>query len=82
MMCLAIPMQVIAITGHLARCVAKGIERDVSLFLLQGESIGEGDFVLVHVGYAIQKITVAEADSMWELFDAMLAQEDAVTADA
>ena len=38
--CLGIPMQVVAIDGYLARCTAKGVERDVSLFLLQDELAG------------------------------------------
>ena len=37
-MCLGIPMQVVAIDGYLARCSAKGVERDVSLFLLQEQT--------------------------------------------
>lgn len=76
-MCLGIPMEVIAVDGYLARCSAQGIERDVSLFLLQDEPIGTGDFVMVHVGYAIQKMTAQEARSAWELFDEVLAAEGA-----
>jgi hydrogenase expression/formation protein HypC len=76
-MCLAIPMQVRSVAGFSARCEAKGIERDVSLFMLQGEAVGEGDFVLVHVGYAIQKIDPQDASSRWELLDEMLAATDA-----
>ena len=59
-MCLAIPMKVMAFDGFQARCSAQGIEREVSLFLLQDEPISVGDFVLVHVGYAIQKMIRAE----------------------
>jgi hydrogenase expression/formation protein HypC len=76
-MCLGIPMQVIAVDGYLARCSAQGIERDVSLFLLQDEPVANGDFVMVHVGYAIQKMTAQEARSAWELFDEVLAAEGA-----
>lgn len=76
-MCLGIPMQVIAVDGYLARCSAQGIERDVSLFLLQDEPIAAGDFVMVHVGYAIQKMTPQDARSAWELFDQVLAAEGA-----
>lgn len=71
-MCLAIPMQIIEIDGYNARCEAKGVQREVSLFMLQDEPIELGDFVLVHVGYAIQKISAQEARSSWELFDQML----------
>jgi len=65
-------MQVIAIDGFNARCAAKGIERDVSLFMLQQEPVVPGDFVMVHVGYAIQKVTPQEARSAWELYDEAL----------
>ncbi len=76
-MCLAIPMQITNINGYNARCAAKGVERDVSLFLLQGEMLQEGDYVLIHVGYAIQKISEQEAQSTWELLDQMLDEETA-----
>jgi hydrogenase expression/formation protein HypC len=76
-MCLGIPMQVIAVDGYLARCSAQGIEREVSLFLLQDEPVASGDFVMVHVGYAIQKMTAQQARSAWELYDEVLAAEGA-----
>lgn len=75
-MCLGIPMEVVEITGYTARCQAKGVERDVNLFLMQDEPIARGDFVMVHVGYAIQKISETDARSAWELYDQMLAAED------
>ncbi len=75
-MCLAVPMQITKIEGYNAHCVTKGIERDVSLFLLQDETIKEGDYLLIHVGYAIQKISVEEAMSTWELLDQMLAEDE------
>ena len=74
-MCLGIPMEVVAIEGFVARCSAKGVERDVSLFLLQDERPSIGEFVMVHVGYAIQKMTPQEARSAWELYDEVLAAE-------
>ncbi len=77
-MCLGIPMQVKSIDQYQAICEAKGIERDVSLFMLQDEDIRPGDFVVVHVGYAIQKISQQEAQSAWEVYDQMLAAEDAL----
>jgi hydrogenase expression/formation protein HypC len=71
-MCLAIPMQIESVNGFVARCQAKGIYRDVSLFMMQDEPPQTGDFVMVHVGYAIQKVTESEARSAWELFDQIL----------
>ena len=74
-MCLAVPMQIRQIEGAVARCSARGVEREVSLFLLQDEVPGEGDWVLVHVGYAIQTITRDHARSAWALLDEMLAHD-------
>ncbi len=74
-MCLGIPMEIVAIDGYLARCRAKGVEREVSLFLLQDEPLAAGDFVMVHVGYALQKMSPLEARSAWELYDEILAAE-------
>ncbi len=74
-MCLGIPMQIVAIDGFNAHCAAKGVAREVSLYLLQGELLAIGDFVMVHVGYAIQKMNEQEARSAWEVYDEMLAAE-------
>lgn len=74
-MCLGIPMQIVEIDGYTACCTAKGVMREVSLFLLQDEPLAVGDYVIVHVGYAIQKMTEQEAQSTWELLDEMLALE-------
>jgi hydrogenase expression/formation protein HypC len=62
-------MKVRSVDGFNAVCEAKGIEREVSLFMLQGDEVAAGDHVLVHVGYAIQKVSEEEARSAWELFD-------------
>lgn len=72
-MCLGIPMQIIEIDGFNALCEAKGVRREASLYLLQGEEVALGDFVMVHVGYAIQKMSESDARSAWELHDEMLA---------
>ena len=74
-MCLAVPMQVKTIDEFQCVCEARGIEREVSLFMLQGEDVALGDFVLVHVGYAIQKVSEEEAANSWELFDEILAAD-------
>lgn len=74
-MCLAIPMQIKHIDGFQALCEAKGVERDVSLFMLQDEPLAAGDHVLVHVGYAIQRVSAEEAQAAWVLFDEILAAE-------
>jgi len=73
--CLAIPMQVVQIEGQMARCTARGVEREVSLFLLPTGSVAPGDWLVVHVGYAIQKMTQQAASTTWEMLDGMLAAE-------
>jgi hydrogenase expression/formation protein HypC len=65
-------MQIESIDGFQCRCVARGIEREVSLFLLQGEELTVGDHVLVHVGYAIQKVSAQDAADSWEMLDEVL----------
>lgn len=71
-MCLGIPMKIKSIEGFTARCEAKGVERDVSLFMMQEDKLEIDDFVVVHVGYAIQKISPQDAQTAWELYDQML----------
>ena len=80
-MCLGIPMKILEINQFMARCEAKGIERDVSLFMLQDEPAQVGDYVVVHVGYAIQKMSEAEAISAWQVYDEMLSLEDQTQVD-
>jgi len=74
-MCLAVPMKITSIDGFDCTCEAKGIERQVSLFMMQGEPLEQGDHILVHVGYAIQKVSEQEAADSWALFDEILAAE-------
>ena len=77
-MCLGVPMRIEEIDGFIARCSARGIERQVNLFLMQHEDLVPGDLVMVHVGNAIQKMTEEEARSAWEVYDEILAAEDAL----
>lgn len=76
-MCLGIPMTIKEIDGYNARCEAKGVERTVSLFMMQDEELKVGDIVMIHIGYALQKMTEEEARSAWELYDEILAAEQA-----
>lgn len=65
-MCLAVPGQVLALVDEereLARVDVVGIQRNVNIGLLTGEAggVGPGDWVLIHVGFAISKIDEEEA---------------------
>jgi len=71
-MCLGIPMQIETIDGFVARCTAKGVTRNVNVFLMQDETLMPGDYVMVHVGYAITKISPTLAQSAWALHDEMM----------
>ena len=64
-MCLGIPGQVVEITdpeAHLAMVDVNGIKRTISVRLLAADGPGVGDWVLVHVGFAMAKIDQREAD--------------------
>lgn len=75
-MCLTIPMCVVQVDGLMARCEAKGVQREASLLLLQHEAVAVGDMVLVHLGYAVQKVSHDEAAQAWALYDELLATVD------
>ena len=72
-MCIGIPMQVTEKRGMLAPSEAKGVRREISLHLLTPEEVAIGDYVIVHVGYAIEKVDPVEAQKTWALFDEYLA---------
>ena len=80
-MCLAVPMRITSVDGFRCTCEARGIEREVSLFMLQDETLRPGDHVLVHVGYAIQKVSDEDARASWALFEEMFAAEDVAAAE-
>jgi hydrogenase expression/formation protein HypC len=64
-MCLGIPGQVVEIVdadNHLAKVDVNGIKRTISVRLLAKDNLLAGDWVLVHVGFAMAKIDQREAD--------------------
>lgn len=66
-MCLAIPMRVAELLeGERARVEAGGVENAVSLALVDGVTVG--DYVIVHVGFAIARLDAAEAEKTLALF--------------
>jgi hydrogenase expression/formation protein HypC len=58
-MCLAIPSRIVEINNNMGIIDVDGVRREASLLLL--ENPGVGDYVIVHAGFAIQKIDEAEA---------------------
>jgi hydrogenase expression/formation protein HypC len=79
-MCLAIPMRVVHVNQLIAQCEARGVGREVSLFLLPEGSVAVGDHVLVHVGYAIQALSQSDAAASWDLFDTITEDQDRLDA--
>jgi hydrogenase expression/formation protein HypC len=66
-MCLALPAQIIAIdaTSQEATVALANIRKRISIALIEDPQIG--DFVLVHVGYALHKISAEEAERTLQL---------------
>lgn len=58
-MCLAIPSKITAINGEMATIDVDGVRREASLMLLEAADVG--DYVIVHAGFAIQKLDEAAA---------------------
>jgi len=58
-MCLGVPMQVKSIADEVAVCEIDGVQREASLMML--DNVQVGDYVLIHAGFAIEKIDEAEA---------------------
>lgn len=74
-MCLGIPGQIVSITEHqLAEVDFSGVRREVSLMLCPEAQVG--DYVLVHVGFAIQRLEEEEALETLKLFDEFLEGSD------
>lgn len=66
-MCLAIPVKVVELLpGEMARVDAGGVRKEVSLALVDG--VQPGDYVILHVGYALQKLDPEEAERTLALF--------------
>ena len=64
-MCLSVPARVELIKGSEAKVAISGTRLNVSLDLL--DNVKPGDYVLVHAGYAIQKIDEKEAKKTLDL---------------
>lgn len=58
-MCLAIPSKIVEIRDQMSVIDVDGVRREASLMLL--EDVKVGDYVMVHAGFAIQKIDATEA---------------------
>jgi len=76
-MCLAIPGQIVSLgpEPHLAVVEISKVRRQVNVDLLQGEALAAGDWVLIHVGFAMTRISDREAVEQLRLL-AMLGEDE------
>ena len=65
-MCIAVPLEVVEIRGDIALARYGNSTREVHLDLLEG--VSTGDYVLVHAGFAIEKLNKEEAEKTLSLF--------------
>ena len=71
-MCVGVPMQIVEINYPSGIAEAKGVKRKIGLQLLPEDSLQIGDHVIIHVGFAIEKIDRKHADEIWEYLDEIL----------
>jgi len=64
-MCLAIPAKVISVDGNSARVTIEDVEYIASLLLI--DDVKPGDFIMLHAGFAIEKVDQAEAEETLQL---------------
>jgi hydrogenase expression/formation protein HypC len=65
-MCIAVPLEVVEIRGDIALARFGNSTREVHLDLVEG--VSAGDFILVHAGFAIEKLNKEEAEKTLTLF--------------
>lgn len=77
-MCLAIPGRIIDFSEehHFATVDVSGVRRKVNVDLLRDEGVAKDDWVLIHVGFAMSKISEEEAQEQLDLL-AMMGEADA-----
>ncbi len=69
-MCVAVPSKIISIDDQLAIIDVQGAQRQVNLMLLP-EPAEVGEYVLVHAGFAIQKLDPEAGEETLKLFELM-----------
>ena len=73
-MCLAIPVRVVKVgAGDTAIVDLGGVQKEISIALL--DDVAVGDYVILHVGYALSKLDPEEAEKTLALFAEMNAAE-------
>ncbi|MCK5286661.1 MAG: HypC/HybG/HupF family hydrogenase formation chaperone [Thermodesulfovibrionia bacterium] len=71
-MCVGVPMKMVEINYPSGIAEAKGVKRNVGLQLIPEIEVKIGDYVIIHVGFAIEKVDKKDADEIWETLDEIL----------
>lgn len=66
-MCLAVPMKIKVIKGEFAEAQAGGLGRTVNIQMLPG--LKPGDYVMVHAGFAIERVNPEKAKETLDIID-------------
>jgi hydrogenase expression/formation protein HypC len=69
-------MKIIEINYPSGIAEARGVTRNVGLQLIPENKINVGDYVIIHVGFAIEKVDKSIADEIWDTFDEILSVMD------
>ena len=80
-MCLSIPGQVVELDAEqplLAKVDVAGVRRNVNIGLLDDQSVHPGDWVLIHVGFAMSKIEESQAQDQLRMLRALGEDELAI----
>jgi len=75
-MCMGVPMQLVEIDYPSGVAEAKGVKREIGLQLMPENTLQIGDHVIVHVGFAIEKVDKQLADEIWKTLDEVLQMMD------
>lgn len=75
-MCLAVPSKIVEIDGYTATVDVMGLKKKISVMLLPEEP-KIGDYVLVHAGFAINKIETTEAEQALKLYEEIIKDMEA-----
>ncbi len=70
-MCLAVPMRLVEIKGRDAVVEIGGVRRTINLALLSPEDLEIGDYLIVHAGFAIQRLDEEDAEETLKIFRQM-----------
>ncbi len=74
-MCLGVPMRVVSVGEDGVVAEIDGVRKDASLMLLD-EEVKEGDFIIVHAGFAISKLDEEDAQETLRLMREVFRPED------